>query len=396
MRNATRRKSEILNSAIAVFSQKGLADATLSEIAAGAGITPQAVYTHFRGKEDILVTIIGDFLEANHARLREHLAGIEGAKNRLRKAVWYHCSEYSKNRDIIKIVLEARSYPGFYQSGAYGHLRAYSRVFMEIIREGVDGGAFMKISRPSVIRDMILGMVDHIAINWTINNAPNSLDKVEAIVDLVFRAVQPAREHAPPDKKEQKRRRIINSATGVFAKNGYSRAGMLEIAEGAQVAEGTVYEYFGGKEDLFLSIPGEKLRELHGRISGESVATRLRDILLTLFRFHGENKDYATILVMGLRTNRKFHQSESHGILEDIHGEVVAVITRGQEQGVFDPDLDLDLLRDLVFGTMDHILIPWIMFDRKYDLEEAGKEFSTLVLNAISKREGEAGNGKPE
>jgi len=32
---------------------------------------------------------------------------------------------------------------------------------------------------------------------------------------------------------------------------------MLEISQKADVAEGTVYEYFQNKENLLISIPGE-------------------------------------------------------------------------------------------------------------------------------------------
>lgn len=48
-----------------------------------------------------------------------------------------------------------------------------------------------------------------------------------------------------------KRRAILAAAFTVFARQGFSRAGVQEIADEASVAKPTVYSHFGDKEDLF-------------------------------------------------------------------------------------------------------------------------------------------------
>src|SRR6202140_4081424 len=51
-----------------------------------------------------------------------------------------------------------------------------------------------------------------------------------------------------------KRERILRAAIEVFALNGYFNAKVSEIARAAGVADGTIYLYFDGKEDLLTSI----------------------------------------------------------------------------------------------------------------------------------------------
>src|SRR5881409_4374170 len=51
-----------------------------------------------------------------------------------------------------------------------------------------------------------------------------------------------------------KRHRILRAATDVFAQSGYFNAKVSEIARAAGVADGTIYLYFDGKEDLLTSI----------------------------------------------------------------------------------------------------------------------------------------------
>src|SRR5260221_13871695 len=57
-----------------------------------------------------------------------------------------------------------------------------------------------------------------------------------------------------------KRECILRAATDVFARNGYFNAKVSEIAKAAGVADGTIYLYFDGKEDLLVTIFREHTR----------------------------------------------------------------------------------------------------------------------------------------
>lgn len=48
-----------------------------------------------------------------------------------------------------------------------------------------------------------------------------------------------------------KRQAILEAGFAVFARAGYTQAGVQEIADEAKVAKPTVYSHFGDKEDLF-------------------------------------------------------------------------------------------------------------------------------------------------
>src|SRR2546428_11857278 len=57
-----------------------------------------------------------------------------------------------------------------------------------------------------------------------------------------------------------KRQRILRAAIEVFAQSGYFNAKVSEIAKAAAVADGTIYLYFDGKEDLLTTIFREQTR----------------------------------------------------------------------------------------------------------------------------------------
>ena len=54
-------------------------------------------------------------------------------------------------------------------------------------------------------------------------------------------------------KKEKTRQLIADTAWRLFADRGFDLVTVAEIAREAQVAEATVFNYFGSKEDLFYS-----------------------------------------------------------------------------------------------------------------------------------------------
>ena len=61
-----------------------------------------------------------------------------------------------------------------------------------------------------------------------------------------------------------KERRILDSALKVFADQGYSGASMDAIAALAGVSKPTLYQYFGGKEQLFSAIMVEQRDSMLG------------------------------------------------------------------------------------------------------------------------------------
>lgn len=54
--------------------------------------------------------------------------------------------------------------------------------------------------------------------------------------------------------KESKKAKILDVALDLFIQKGYTNTKIIDIAEGAGIGKGTVYEYFNSKEDLLLNL----------------------------------------------------------------------------------------------------------------------------------------------
>ncbi len=66
---AEKTRQAVIDAALDVFSEKGYAKATFDEIAARAGFTKGAVYWYFRNKADLVVALIGEYMERKRLEL---------------------------------------------------------------------------------------------------------------------------------------------------------------------------------------------------------------------------------------------------------------------------------------------------------------------------------------
>jgi AcrR family transcriptional regulator len=85
-------------------------------------------------------------------------------------------------------------------------------------------------------------------------------------------------------KKEQRRQRIADAARRLFAERGFEGVTVAEVAREANVSEGTVFNYFPTKEDLFYSgmesFEAALIEAVRNRSPGQSVLAAFRDYVL--------------------------------------------------------------------------------------------------------------------
>ena len=63
------------------------------------------------------------------------------------------------------------------------------------------------------------------------------------------------------DEKRQKQERIVDALEELFVAHAFDEISMARIAEGAQLAKGTLFLYFASKEELFLGLASRRFAE---------------------------------------------------------------------------------------------------------------------------------------
>lgn len=175
------------------------------------------------------------------------------------------------------------------------------------------------------------------------------------------------------NKSRPKYGQIIEAALQVIAENGYHASQVSKIAKQADVADGTIYLYFKNKEDILISVFREKMgsfiKQIDYKIKAEKTADKQ---LLTLIESHysqlSENKYLAIVTQLELRQSKPKLREEINNVLKEYLDIIDLVIQNGIDEGYFRKDIDIRLMRQMIFGTLDETVTSWVMKSHGYNL----------------------------
>lgn len=193
----------------------------------------------------------------------------------------------------------------------------------------------------------------------------------------------------PRRRGEDKRGRILQAAVKVFARKGYFAARVSEIARKAGVADGTIYLYFRGKEDILVSLFDEvmtaNLRVLRAElVAAPDAPSRLRRIAEYHLRGLGANRDLAVVFQVELRQSTKFMERFTASWLADYLSLIRGVIEQGQREGSLRADLPRKLVTKAFFGALDEMVTSWVIGGKGYDLGQLAPGVVDLFLRGAA------------
>ncbi len=189
-----------------------------------------------------------------------------------------------------------------------------------------------------------------------------------------------------------KRTRLLKAAVKVFARDGFFKAKVEEIARTANVATGTTYLYFENKDDLLISIFEEEMVPIieasRKAIAEQNTAfDKIVAFITNHLRMVQESPDMAQLLEVELRQSSKFIHGYSGTKFKEYLGIIGEIVAEGQESGEFRSNIHPSIFKQVLFGAIDQICLNWTLSKtKKYDLEKSGKQIAAIMLNGISNR----------
>src|ERR1700741_4510159 len=162
------------------------------------------------------------------------------------------------------------------------------------------------------------------------------------------------------ESKEARRRAILESAVRVFAENGFFAARIRDIAAGAGVAEGTIYLYFEGKDDLLLTAFREKVAEFVASVrevldSGRPFEERLARFIQLQFESIEAQPALATVLLLESRQSSKFYGGAARDRLGTYAPGIAGLLASGAQDGSVRGDVEIPLARRMLIGLLEEI-----------------------------------------
>ncbi len=158
-------------------------------------------------------------------------------------------------------------------------------------------------------------------------------------------------------KGDEKRLNIIKHAERIFSEKG-NEAKISEIAAAAGVPDSVLYYHFKNKEDLLFSTAGEQLNKAY-RLMIEQLngirdpASRLSKLLWFGLYYNETHPDYANLLLFECRSSSNFIKHPAFQGIEKWVRIGSDILTDGITKRVFREDLNIAVMRDVVFGLVD-------------------------------------------
>lgn len=148
----------------------------------------------------------------------------------------------------------------------------------------------------------------------------------------------PSVEELSPSQRAR-RERILDTARTLAADGGYDGVQMRDVAEGAEVALGTLYRYFPSKVHLLVSVMRREVDAMTGRLDrrpprGGTPHERVLDVLMSGTRALSREPRLASAMTRAL-------MFADASVAEEVDG-VTTTTTRTISQAIAGPDRETD------------------------------------------------------
>jgi AcrR family transcriptional regulator len=160
--------------------------------------------------------------------------------------------------------------------------------------------------------------------------------------------------------RAESRSRILAAALRLFARHGYEQTSVRQIAQEAGIAQGLLYNYFSGKEQLLLAIFEQSIADVLESFAQAEAAGPADQRVERLIR--------ASFAI--LRRNREFWALSYHvrmqvgviaGLAERVEAWTSSIRGRLQrylhEAGVAQPEVEAVILFALIDGIAQHYVL---------------------------------------
>lgn len=196
------------------------------------------------------------------------------------------------------------------------------------------------------------------------------------------------------DKKHDKYKRIIDAAIKVFSQKGFHKARISDVAEEANVADGTIYLYFKNKDDLLITIFESKLKEIIDKFtkaidSEPDPIFKLARFIWLYFSMMEQHPDLASILTIELRQSHKFMKEYTPQKFGEFLKLITNIVIEGKDKNLFREDVLPGVVKRGLFGAMNEMETFWMLVPKakrsKYSAQDAAKQVCDIFIRGLLK-----------
>jgi len=184
---------------------------------------------------------------------------------------------------------------------------------------------------------------------------------------------------------ERRRREIVTAAAQVFAEKGYAHTTTRDLAEAADMAEGTLYNYFESKRDILLAILNEMCVPIDALLQNARTLTTRDDFVgvvengLDIFV---SQIDFTRALLTEIWVDDVIMDDLVIGRLQYIGQGIKGFINKRIEMGNFRP-IDPEAATSMILGGFVALIMPVLRGKQPVPTPEARHQLAQTAVDLL-------------
>lgn len=181
---------------------------------------------------------------------------------------------------------------------------------------------------------------------------------------------------------------ILEAGRIVLAARGFGGASISGIARQAGVSDGLIYRYFEDKRDLLMAV----LAQFYNRIIEDLEITlehepdfrsRIRTLVATHVHLFASDTEMCRLFLTEVRVAANYRATPIYALNRRYTSTVLRVTRDGIAEGVIPADTDARLLRDMLFGGIEHFAWRYVNNPESVDLEAGAQRIAETLLVGV-------------
>jgi AcrR family transcriptional regulator len=198
----------------------------------------------------------------------------------------------------------------------------------------------------------------------------------------------------PAASPNTRRDELLRLAAQMFAERGLRATTVRDIADSAGILSGSLYHHFSSKEEMVDEVLRGFLDWLFDRYqqivaTEENPLERLKGLFMASFEAIATR--HAEVVIYQDEAKRLSSQPRFAYVEERNRQQRkmwVDVLTEGIEQGIFRPDVDVDLVYRFIRDTT-WVSVRWYQPGGPLTAEQVGQQYLSIVLGGITTTQGD-------
>lgn len=183
---------------------------------------------------------------------------------------------------------------------------------------------------------------------------------------------------------------IFSTALSLFAKYGYDKVTIEDIARHAKVSKGNFYTHFDSKDSVlveqFFRIDAHYINVFKKVAADEPAGNRLRIFIAAMCDYCQNVCGINAIQVVyanQVSANKHVHILDNKE--RPFYHFLREIITQGQNSGEFRTDINLEEMVEITARFARALLYDWCLSNNAFALQTEGDKYTDFILSALKK-----------